>query len=212
MGYVHHIFDKYAISPAFQVSNQDKCRNLSFHLLWRTSSSVIDKDLGDSTGELDWRCKSNILHGKTEQQKVSPADSLEWLTAGCGRRTKTNWAPIDTKRIVLKLNLSKEHLSSAILSGCLTGVDVRKELVNLYSQEKVAPDANELIQVDNYNFEISDTSLHLAPQDTQVTYESILQPLREAFQEVVPWEEGKDELWHHPLEKYLGAVLIRREC
>ncbi len=79
-----------------------------------------------------------------------------------------DWAPIDTKRIVLKLNLIKEHLSSAILSGCLAGVDVGKELVNLYSQEKVAPDANELIQVDNYNFEISDTSLHLAPQDTQV--------------------------------------------
>lgn len=197
MGYVHHIFDKYAISPAFQVSNQDKCHNLSFHLLWRTSSSVIDKDLGDrcrwllesslkklekdkgkdfhdleihfhmqtleesllqnpcmtdsqpaigmadwmwhvvclvpiqiaraenntfapcwrtlhllwpqllghhvtcqpapiwtlwnSTGELDWRCKSNILHGKTEQQKVSPADSLEWLAAGCGRWALHQW-------------------------------------------------------------------------------------------------------------------------
>lgn len=79
-----------------------------------------------------------------------------------------DWAPIDTKRIVLKLNLIKEHLSSAILSGCLAGVDFGKELVNLYSQEKVAPDANELIQVDNYNFEISDTSLHLAPEETQV--------------------------------------------
>jgi hypothetical protein len=200
MGYVHHIFDKYAISPAFEVSNQDKCRNLSFHLLWRTSSSVIDKDLGDrcrrllesseisqetgerqgqrlpwlgdtlphadswriltpkslhdtysagnwhgrldvachlpsfhtncqsgkqhtfapcwrtshllwpqllghcvtcqpapiwilwnSTGELDWRCKSIILHGKTEQQKVSPAESLEWLAAGCGRWALHQW-------------------------------------------------------------------------------------------------------------------------
>jgi hypothetical protein len=28
----------------------------------------------------------------------------------------------------------------------------------------------------------------------------------------VPQEKGKDELWHHALEKYLGAVLIRREC
>jgi len=79
-----------------------------------------------------------------------------------------DWAPIDTKRIVLKLNLIKEHLSSAILSRCLTGVDVGKELVDLYSQEKVVPDANELIQVDNYNFDISDISLHLAPQDTKV--------------------------------------------
>ncbi len=52
MGYVHHIFDKYAISPAFQVSSQDKCRNLSFHLLWRTSSSVINKDLGDRCRQL----------------------------------------------------------------------------------------------------------------------------------------------------------------
>jgi hypothetical protein len=45
-----------------------------------------------------------------------------------------------------------------------------------------------------------------------VTYESILQLLREAFQEVVPQEKGKDELWHHALEKFLGAVFIRREC
>ncbi|CAK9260313.1 unnamed protein product [Sphagnum jensenii] len=119
-------------------------------------------------------------------------DVAEQGGLGEGGQKPIDWAPIDTKCIVLKLNLIKEHLSSAILSGCLAGVDVGKELVNLYSQEKVAPDANELIEVDNYNFEISDTSLHLAPQDTQVTYESILQPLREAFQEVMPWEKGKD--------------------
>ncbi|CAN5957584.1 unnamed protein product [Sphagnum jensenii] len=130
-----------------------------------------------------------LLVPTTEDHSCS---KLEQGGLGEGGQKPIDWAPIDTKCIVLKLNLIKEHLSSAILSGCLAGVDVGKELVNLYSQEKVAPDANELIEVDNYNFEISDTSLHLAPQDTQVTYESILQPLREAFQEVMPWEKGKD--------------------
>ncbi|CAK9201064.1 unnamed protein product [Sphagnum troendelagicum] len=132
------------------------------HEFWATSINSLEATVvGVAPMVSGWQCTSQVI------VCMCYWTLKEQGGLGEGGQKPIDWAPIDTKRIVLKLNLIKEHLSSAILSGCLAGVDVGKELVNLYSQKKVVPDANELIQVDNYNFEISDTSLHLAPQDTQ---------------------------------------------
>jgi hypothetical protein len=71
-------------------------------------------------------------------------------------------APIDTTCIAFKLTLIKKHLSSTIFSRCFVGIDIGKELINLDPQEfreKIETDEHELIQVDNYTFNINDTFL-----------------------------------------------------
>ncbi|KAL3686192.1 hypothetical protein R1sor_004214 [Riccia sorocarpa] len=117
------------------------------------------------------------------------------------------WAPIDSKRIELRVHLLRAHLSSAVSLGHLDTKSHEAILVNFDSHEEITDSA---LQLDGKVFGGNDTGLKLKPSEGD-SVGSVLSNLKEMFQEMMPRDGQNDETWHIAFVGFVEGVVNRRK-
>ncbi|KAL3686193.1 hypothetical protein R1sor_004215 [Riccia sorocarpa] len=117
------------------------------------------------------------------------------------------WAPIDSKRIELRVHLLRTHLNSAVSLGHLDIKSHEGILVNFDSHEEITDYA---LQFDGKVFSGNDTGLKLKPGEGD-SIGPVLANLKEMFQEMVPRDGQNDETWHTAFVGFVEGVVNRRK-
>ncbi|KAL2635735.1 hypothetical protein R1flu_007214 [Riccia fluitans] len=118
-----------------------------------------------------------------------------------------DWAPMDSKRMELRVYLLRAHLSCAISMGRLDTKSHEMKLVSFDTHEEIT---DSTLQLGGNLFTVHDTGLKLKPSDGG-SIGSILLSLKEIFQEVVQRDGKNDETWHTGFVGFLEGVVNRRK-